>query len=305
VSQSRKQIVREELKKKRRRRVITTTVIFVVLAAAGVIGVILLQQQPPSPIQLVGTTIPNSLYANMAGVSSTTLSSVGTGGVSSLQAVTGSPSPLTSNGKPEFLYIGADYCPYCASERWSIITALSKFGSFTGLEYMLSGDAPEAYPDTSTFTFAHSTYTSQYIAFVSVEIKDRYGNPLQTITSNEQSIMSQYDTSQGIPFIDLGNQFVYVSSQYLPSNINGLSWSQIGSQLDIPSSAVAKSIDGAANTLITALCKIDQGQPASICSQSYANLTQAPLAPSQMPPAQTNSMVAADLVEIRGIGKAR
>lgn len=294
--------MREELKKKRRRRVITSTIIFVVLATAGVIGVILLQQQSRSDPQLVGTTIPNSLYANLAGVSNATLTSIGIGGSSSLTAVTG--SPLTSNAKPEFLYIGADYCPYCASERWSIITALSRFGTFAGLEYMLSGDAPEAYPDTSTFTFAHSTYTSQYIAFVSVEIKDRFGNPLQTVTRGEQTIMNQYDTSNGIPFIDLGNQYVYVSSQFLPSSINGLSWNQIGTQLDTPSSAVARSIDGAANRLITALCKIDGGVPTNVCSQSYANLSQTTISPSQMPLAQINTMITTDQVETRVLGKA-
>src|SRR5690348_7156130 len=26
-------------------------------------------------------------------------------------------TPLTSNGKPELLYLGGEYCPYCAAER--------------------------------------------------------------------------------------------------------------------------------------------------------------------------------------------
>ena len=291
MTQPRKQKVREELKKQRRRRVITTTIVLVVLATVGVVGATLLQQQAQSDPQLVGKTIPNSLYAYINGVSNATLSGIGNGGSSHLQSVTG--SPLTSNGKPEFLYIGADYCPYCAAERWSIIVALSKFGSFSGLEYMLSGDAPEAYPATSTFTFAYSSYTSQYITFVSVEIKDRFGNPQQTITSDQQNVMTQYDASQGIPFIDLGNQYVFVSSQFLPSSINGLSWDQIASQLDLPTSGVAKSIDGSANVLITALCKIDGGQPSSVCGQNYANLAQMPIL-AQPASAQPNIMMTTD-----------
>jgi uncharacterized protein DUF929 len=291
MTQPRKQKVKAELKKQRRRRVVTTTIVFVVLAVVGVVGVVLLQQQAQSDPQLVGKTIPNSLYAYMSGVSNVTLSGIGNGGSSHLQPVTG--SPLTSNGKTEFLYIGADYCPYCAAERWSIIVALSKFGSFSGLEYMLSGDAPEAYPDTSTFTFAHSSYTSQYITFVGVETKDRFGNPQQTMTSDQRSTMIQYDASQGIPFIDLGNQYVFVSSQFLPSAINTLSWNQIASQLDLPTSNVAKSIDGAANVLITALCKIDGGQPSSVCSQSYANMAQMPIL-TQPASAQPNIMMTTD-----------
>ena len=300
MTQARKQKVREELKQQRRRRVVTTTIVFVVLAVAGVVGVILLQQQAQSDPQLVGKAIPTSLYAYMSGVSNATLSNIGSGGSSHLQSVTG--SPLTANGKPEFLYIGADYCPYCAAERWSIIVALSKFGSFSGLEYMLSGDAPEAYPDTSTFTFTHSSYSSSYLTFVSVEIKDRFGNPQQTMTSDQRSIMSQYDTNQGIPFIDLGNQYVFVSSQFPPSAINGLSWTQIASQLDSPTGGVAKSIDGAANVLTTALCKIDGGQPSSVCSQSYASMAQMPIL-AQPSSAQPNNMMTTDQDRITSLWK--
>jgi hypothetical protein len=31
------------------------------------------------------------------------------------------------------LYIGAEYCPYCAAERWPLVMALSKFGTFSNL----------------------------------------------------------------------------------------------------------------------------------------------------------------------------
>src|SRR5215471_17073708 len=41
----------------------------------------------------------------------------------------GSGAPLTSGGKPEMLYIGAEYCPYCAAMRWSMAVALSRFGT--------------------------------------------------------------------------------------------------------------------------------------------------------------------------------
>ena len=33
---------------------------------------------------------------------------------------------LTSDGKPQMLYIGAEFCPYCAAMRWSMAVALSK-----------------------------------------------------------------------------------------------------------------------------------------------------------------------------------
>ena len=39
---------------------------------------------------------------------------------------------------PEILYMGAEYCPYCAAQRWSTIIALSRFGKFSGLGNMSS-----------------------------------------------------------------------------------------------------------------------------------------------------------------------
>ena len=34
--------------------------------------------------------------------------------------------------------MGAEYCPYCAAERWSMIVALGRFGTFSGLQTMRS-----------------------------------------------------------------------------------------------------------------------------------------------------------------------
>jgi len=31
-------------------------------------------------------------------------------------------------------YVGGEYCPYCAIQRWALLVALSKFGSFTNLD---------------------------------------------------------------------------------------------------------------------------------------------------------------------------
>jgi hypothetical protein len=46
------------------------------------------------------------------------------------------------------------------------------------------------------------------------------------------------------------------------------SWTQIASQLNNASSVFALNIDGAANRLISAVCKVEGGAPSSLCSQS-------------------------------------
>ncbi len=219
---------------------------------------------------LLNQPINATLYNDLAAVSSGTLNSVGSGqGVTSTTAISG--TNLTYQGKPEVLYIGAEYCPYCAAERWAMIIALSKFGSFSWLEYMQSSST-DIDPNTATFSFVNATYTSSYISFVPVEYEDRSGANLQTVSTSENTLWNQYDTQGSIPFVDLGNQYSVVGAQYSPSTLANLNWTQIASQLNTPSSAVAKAIDGAANTLITAICKIDGGSPSSICSQSFANL---------------------------------
>src|SRR5215831_18416432 len=76
-----------------------------------------------------------SLVNQTTSVPASVLNQVGDGG----GQVTGKPitlnggTPLTSGGKPEVLYMGAEYCPFCAAERWSMIVALSRFGTFSGL----------------------------------------------------------------------------------------------------------------------------------------------------------------------------
>lgn len=39
----------------------------------------------------------------------------------------------TADGKPRVLFIGAEFCPYCAAERWPLAVALSRFGTLHNL----------------------------------------------------------------------------------------------------------------------------------------------------------------------------
>jgi thiol-disulfide isomerase/thioredoxin len=228
-----------------------------------------------SPAQLIGTGISPELDSNLTSVSFSTLSSIGSGrGVTAPAKISG--FPLRNNGKSEVLFIGAQYCPYCMAEEWSLIIALSKFGNFTGIEYMLSATNYN-FSNTAGFTFVGSTYTSQYVSFVSVEYENRNQSPLQSISSSQAALEKEYDPHLEIPFIDLGNQYVVISSQYYPSILSNQSWTQISSQLNDSHSSIANAIDGAANSLISAICKIDGGSPGSVCNQSFASLVPASL----------------------------
>jgi hypothetical protein len=303
-TQTRKQKILGDVKKGRRQRTILTTVIIAVLAISIVAGIILWPHTPQDPN--IGAPISAKMYSYLSGVSNTTLAQVGSGsgqGVVPMTSIAG--STLTSGNLPEFLYVGAEYCPYCAAERWSMIVALSKFGNFTGLTYMESS-ATDVYPNTPTFSFVQvsngqiipATYSSPYIAFVSVETSDRNGNPLQKPSTAQQALVNQYDCYNGqcggIAFIDIANKWVmgttsHAGSQFSPGVLDGVgNWTAIGSLLNSQSSAPAQAVDGAANYLISAICNVDGNLPSTVCSNA---ITQAPLSANNEPPANTFNII--------------
>ena len=167
------------------------------------------------------TTVPTSVTDKVAGggvekslfIPSSQLSAASAGGTSYFSTVNG--TALTASGKPEVLFVGANYCPFCAAQRWAMVNALSRFGTFTGLTTTHSSST-DSYPNTPTYTFYRSTYTSNYITFTPVEetSNEPDGNggykTLQTPTSAQQALLQAYDpgTGQGgaIPFLDLGQQ---------------------------------------------------------------------------------------------------
>src|SRR5438552_15983758 len=67
-------------------------------------------------LALVGQPVSQDFYFNMTSVNDSVLNSIGAG--TSEKLATLEEPPLTADGKPLVLYVGAEYCPYCASERW-------------------------------------------------------------------------------------------------------------------------------------------------------------------------------------------
>ena len=289
-----------EKRAERRRRVLIAVGSVVVIVAVVVTFVLVKANSKAGPAASVSngpTGAPlTSLVNEVTNVPASTLDSIGGGSVQSGDVGPGSNAnqdfltpesgtTLTAaDGKPEVLYIGAEYCPFCAAERWAMIVALSRFGTFKGLSTVHSSST-DTDANTPTFTFYGATYTSKYLSFVSVETTRNYriGNstspnvnyvPLQTPTSAENALLTKYDPSQYIPFIDVGNQYVQVGdlAGYDPTTIDGLSWSQIGADLSNPSSPVAKAIDGSANYLTAAICKLTGNEPASACTPAVKAL---------------------------------
>ena len=214
-----------------------------------------------------------SLVSTVTGVSQQTSETINTGGLPNpFHALPAAPALNGPTGKPEVLYYGAEYCPYCAAERWSMIVALSRFGTFSNLHTTTSSGS-DVYPNTPTFTFYGSTYASQYLDFVPVEAATRDPfTALQTPTDAQQAIFNKYDappyvsTAGGIPFVDYGNQFYTTSSGYSPKILGGYTWDQIAGNLNDPHNGITKAIVGNANYITAALCKLTNDQPGAVCA---------------------------------------
>ena len=204
---------------------------------------------------------PTSVTGPATSVPVSVLDSVGVGSVTSLPKGVNA-TPLATS-KPEVLFVGGEFCPYCAAERWGIVGALSRFGTFSNLKE-ISSSSTDVYPNTATFSFYKSSYTSRYLTFDPKEETDRAEKPLEKLTSAEQTTMSKYTT--GVPFIDFDGKSVLVTPSYDPQTLKGLTQQQIADQLKDPTSKVAKAVDGANNVLTAAVCQVTNNQPSSVCS---------------------------------------
>ncbi len=265
--------------------VIVAVVVVVKLTGSSTTSKSSSSQLAPATVVKDVTTIPLSQY-----------DSIGLPGASLTKTASFSPpiemkgqpplKGLAPGNKPEVFFFGADYCPYCATERWPLVMALSRFGTFSDLRVTTSS-AIDVYPQTNTFSFYKSSYSSPYISFIPVEYETNQplasGNgytPLMTPTKLENAIVSKYDgppytgpqtsssSSGAIPFVDIGNKVIISGASYTPQLLSGLNWEQIASQIRGGSTTLAKAAIGAANYISGAICSITNDQPSSVCNSA-------------------------------------
>jgi Domain of unknown function (DUF929) len=252
-------------------------------AAAAVGGVLLLllamvvvKLAMPRP-EPAAVTVPSTVVDALLRVPASTLDAAGRGQASAPTRISGRPA-LTDAGKPLVLYVGAEYCPFCAAQRWGLIVALGRFGTFTGLSAAHSA-TDDVYPGTPTLSFHGATYTSPYLAFQGVEVASsvRRGNsyaPLDTLSAAQQAVLAEYDappyvpagSAGAVPFVDFGNRFVMSGAAFSPALLSGLSHEQIVGTLAAPDSPVAAAMLGSANAFTAVLCELTGGEPAQVCA---------------------------------------
>lgn len=246
------------------------------LAVGGIVGLLVviaalvgakLLQSSPKPAKRTGLA-PASVVKDVSSVPASTFNTIGAvSGIGGMTNIGG--KPLTEGGKPVVLYIGAEYCPFCAAERWPLVTALARFGTFTDLGATHSA-TNDVYPNTPTFSFHKAKYSSRYIALQSVEL---YGNrpvngkyqPLEKPNAQQDALIRNYDPKGTIPFIYFG-QYLQTDASYNPQILAGMTMPQVGTAVGDINTDQSVAILGSANQITAAICSETGGQPASVCS---------------------------------------
>jgi hypothetical protein len=254
----------------RRRRLVTAGVVVavVVLIAGALVAIGLTRSGGDSG--KASTVAGASVVKDVTSVPAATLDSVGAGTTTAGSISAISAPDLTKDGKPSVLYVGAEYCPYCAAQRWALTVALSRFGTFDKLGATHSSTS-DVFPDTQTLSFHGTSFTSQYLSFTGVETTDPNQKPLDSPSSADQKTYSTYNTakyvgSPGIPFLDIGGRYVSAGTFVDPKLLAGKSREEIATALATPGSAIAKAVDGSANVITAAICDVTKGEPVKVCT---------------------------------------
>jgi hypothetical protein len=275
----------------------------VMLAAGGIVLVLVVLVAARLLTQGAGSKaeegpVPADVMAQITSVPASTLEQVGRGSAQSLPSPVRAAVATGPSGLPLVSYVGAEYCPFCAGERWPLIVALSRFGTFSNLKYSHSA-SDDVYPNTPTFSFVGSSYVSQYVELSAVETQSnvRSGGgyqTLQTPTPAQNALVRQYDAppyvpssaAGSIPFIDFANQYVVAGASYNVGLLQGMSQPQVAAMLADGTSDQAKAILGSANVLTAAICASTNNQPQDVCGSPAVENLQAALAAAPTPSQQ-------------------
>lgn len=262
-----KELKRQQQAAERKRRLLIAGAASAVVVVIVVAVIVAALNAPKGAVTSAKTsgTISDALAKNLASVPATAYDTVGLGTAQAgvIKAKTGDVTQ--KNGKPRIVYVGAEFCPYCASERWALVTALSRFGTFTGLDYALSSanDTPSNVP---TLSFLNAKYTSQYLSFESYEVSDRDQKPLQTVPDDVTALQKADDPQGSIPYIYYAGKAFQSGTSYDGTVLDGIAQDTIGSQIVDPTTPVSQGVLGGANLTTARLCQLTGNKPADVCT---------------------------------------
>ncbi|MHB1543466.1 MAG: DUF929 family protein [Gammaproteobacteria bacterium] len=236
------------------------TVLLVVMGLAPIMA-------SAGPAPRVGAVVPPRIMQRLSQISRNGLQDTAPPNDVLMNAIAGA---LVHSHRPHILYVGADYCPYCAALRWPLVLTLLRFGSLQGLKFMRSS-ATDVFADTATFSFFGSTYKSPWIGFEGFETSTRTGRPLMSPPRPVRSLFNAYDAppftmdAGAIPFLYINGLYVISGSPIPPAIFKGDDWSAIIAGLGQPTSAIFEKVIPETNLLTAAFCEGMVKPPRRVC----------------------------------------
>jgi hypothetical protein len=250
----------------RRRAMAVISTIVVIAVIGAVIAIVAVNSGGSKKVSELKTSATTAVISQVGSVPEATLASVGKGtAYAKVRPIT--DNTLTVGGKPGVLFVGGEFCPYCAGERWSLIQALSRFGTFSGLSQIHSSE-----DNIATFDFVNSSYTSKFVNFTAREIDDQNHQPLEKLVGDQQTLFDKYSGGGYFPFVYIGGKYVIDGADMDVTPLIGKNWQQVAAAMQDPSSAIAKAVDGEANLLTAAICKATGNKPAAACTSTVTGL---------------------------------
>jgi hypothetical protein len=185
--------------------------------------------------------------------------------------VTNAPLKRES-GKSLVFFMGAGFCPFCAAERWAIVSALGNFGRWEGLVETTSAGHDEKYLNIPTVSFARAKYESDYVEFVGRETADRNFEPLQELGEKDYEILDTFNPDQIIPFLLIDGQFMQVGTGFSPQILEGMDHGNVRAELANPSSPAGKAIRTEIDNITALVCKSIADRAGACSSENIKSL---------------------------------
>jgi hypothetical protein len=266
-------------------------VVVILLGVVGLVTYALTHVVSPTAPAAPAVTSP-AVLATLSRIPAATFDQVGvsvTGTTLTPPTVLSGAPALTLDGKPEVLFVGGEFCPFCAAERWPLVVALARFGRFTALHDTVSS-AQSVFPGTPTFSFVGVAYSSQWVALTGVELYSDQAGPngtfqrLARLTPAQSAVVARTAplagglSPGGIPFLDIGGRLATTTSGFSPALLAGQSQAQIAAAVATPPSTTPTTAAGSvpapptgqavlavANELSAGICASTGQRPASVC----------------------------------------
>lgn len=272
----------QEAKERRQRLILAgATLGIIALIVIGLVVAALTKGDGSSSTATPASQLSSTSQKALTSVTPAELDAVGVGSVTNFPNKLKTAQDITSAGKPQVLYVGAEYCPYCAGLRWSTAIAMNRFGTWSPLQ-TTSSSAEDVFPNTATLSFSKKSgakLTSDVIDFVSYEtatntrkngtygkLDDLGGTDRETFEKLDAAPYVSEQSAGSIPFISFGGKAIQAGGIYDTTVLQGKTADQIAAALKNPKDPITQGVLGGANAITAATCEATGGKPAEVCT---------------------------------------